>query len=149
MNKGRGFAAAAALVCLAFAGAGEARTIGGFAGHPMDSSPTSCFTEWFGGVQGACSGTHTWQIPLVVDTAGGKTINITASAGSSPMTCTAYGAGPSGQFDFHQGGSATWQNTNPAQQSISVPTVPSGGYLYVNCSFTGLGVTIDAVNWNS
>jgi len=148
MNKGKKLAAAGALFLMAFAGASEARTIGGFEGQPMDGS-TGCYTEWFGGVEGVCTGQYTWQVPLVVDTAGKKTVNITASAASTPLNCTVYAMGPTGSNNAFFGSSATWQNTNATQKSLIVDSVPSGGYLYVNCTFHGIGATIDAVNWNS
>ena len=60
------------------------RTVGGWAGAPLDGDPQTCYKESFGGmiyVGGASCTGHRWEVPLTIDATGtSRTVNFVSSA---------------------------------------------------------------------
>ena len=148
--KTLGFLFAAAALTLGAAGHvnhAQARTVNGPAGSAINASDVGCFSHNAAAIWNSCSSTKKIGFPLVVDTPGSKNINVTMSGSG---TCTAWGASNiNTNVDFPD-----WK-FNPTvlgngyfQLRMEGITVPSGGYLAVECDL-GPNSTILAINWNS
>ncbi|HEX4339734.1 MAG TPA: hypothetical protein VH062_27690 [Polyangiaceae bacterium] len=139
---------AATVVCLTFAGVSDARCVGGYAGQPAGGAALSCFNEFFGAVQSTCSGGHNWEVPLMTDSSGAKTVHMTGSAGANALSCSTYGLN-STATSYWAGSQLNWVNQGATYYTSTGASIPSGGYLYVYCSFAGAGAQLDTLDWNS
>jgi hypothetical protein len=144
------------LACLVgIPGMAYARSIGAYAGAPLDGLATTCFQESNGGVVGpsafgSCGTTPRWAIPLAVDTAKSYTVTFSAHASTSiPINigCEAFAINGLGVL-VSTSSHASTTSTTFTTLTLSSVTVPSGGYLYLACDGMANGGTIGAVNWN-
>jgi hypothetical protein len=135
---------------IGFAPSAGARSVSGWSGEPQNLENGGCFSESYATVsQSGCSGTQTWEVPLVVDAGGtwNVTVNVTAASSTASISCLA--------FAITQDGSTHTQSTQYYPSSTGVaqnlPTmsvsVPSAGAMYLAC-FMNQGTKINTVNWN-
>lgn len=147
-----GVAMLAFILAIGASTATYARSVGGYAGAPLDGLATTCFTESFGGVVGpgigSCGSSPRWEIPLLVDASGTYTVKFTAHTSSGfPISigCQAYATDGFGHFVSNSNHQSTASSTFVTLTLTSV-TVPSGGNLILACDGMTNG-TIGNVNW--
>lgn len=123
-----------AVACLG-AGAAQARTFPASSGKTVDPTKNGCFSMWYSSMTNVCAAQTSFELPLVVDSAGNKTVDVYA-----------YGAGPANNVGCQAVGmnkEVTWVWASPrvylaafgASQQIRLTGayVPASGYLYANC----------------
>ncbi len=136
------------VIALIVAPAVYARSIGAYAGNPLDNSPRTCFTESAAAVQGSLptgSCTGRWEVNLPVDASGSYTVTYTGkvSGGIGSLSCGAYAVAPDGTFS-----STTYKSTTSATfatVTLDPITVPSGGNLFIACDISNAAV--GTINW--
>jgi hypothetical protein len=130
----------------------EARSIGAYAGNPLDNAPRSCFGETNGAVFGGTSVspcTGRWAVSLPVDTTA-TTYTVTFSAawgglGVKP-DCFAVGVSQLGVVQTPSPAvSAT--TTSFVAYPLGAVSVPTKGYLYLVCEGVVTGSVIGSVYW--
>jgi hypothetical protein len=126
-----------------------ARTMPASSGRAVAWSDGSCFGMNSSSMQNNCSTLRSFELPLVVDSAGSKTVYVTA-----------YGATPSNNVGCIAVGvnrelTAAWSSSRlwlPAFGSSKVITltgayVPAGGLFYTNCHVNP-GGRVNVVDYN-
>jgi len=138
-----------AFVTLAIAPAAYARTVGAWAGNPLTSSRSACYSESAGAVQSTiatgCSGE--WEVNLPIDASGSFTVTFTAknNAGAiGTVSCAAFAVAPNGTYTSTSNVAAS--TTSFATYSLSSISVTSGGNLYIACFGLGQG-TVGTIGW--
>jgi hypothetical protein len=126
-----------------------ARNMPASSGRTVHWSDNSCFTMSTGAMSNNCAAVKSYELPLVVDYAGNKTVYVTArGAGSSNnVGCIAVGT--------NRETTAIWSSPRrwlPAFGSPQVITltgayVPSGGFMYANCHVNP-GGSVHEVDFN-
>jgi hypothetical protein len=140
---------------IATAGPAGARSLGAFAGAPLDGSQSACFTEFAGGVVGTnvlgCAGnplasSPRWEVNLPIDTTGPKSVMVGIRGVS--VGCGLISANQaSGVF------SSSAQAFGFSPSILSIPTltvnVPTNGSLLLACDhMANPGAFITNINWN-
>jgi len=128
-----------------------ARSAPASSGRPQFWNEGPCF--WMDGSRMSnggpgCSGRKSFEIPLVVDSAGPKTVEVTAQGAtpSNNVCCQAVGAFRDGTA-LGVSGRVCLSVFGPPQVITLVGAfVPSAGYLYVNC-LVDLNGWVDSVNY--
>ena len=137
--------------------AAEARSVGAFAGAPLDNTPWVCYRENAGGVVGNSSpipapgdtcGEARWEVNLPVDSARGYIISFaTAKDPAMPVgaCCAAYATSPSGAFTSTNPKCGT--STTMTTIDTEAVTVVTGGHLFLACSNLRGTNKVNAVSW--
>jgi len=135
---------------VAFPSVAEARSLGSWAGHPLDGTARSCFSENAGGTKhnGSCGGgLLRWEVPIPLDGNGMVSIAVRTKSESDTMTisCQAFGVNNSNQLITSSGSpvnnTGTWMTL-----TLVLPSVPVGGHAIVACNM-GLGTQIGSINY--
>jgi hypothetical protein len=153
-----GFLAVGTLVSVVLVSKADARTIGAFAGLPLDGDNIiPCFAESGGAVTGtgahACAGVPyvddpRWEVQLPVDNYGVKhvTVGIKGNGQSGP-TCAVW------TFDQTSNylGTSSVMTNNTAYFQIetadSAP-IPTNGYMFLACGYlTASNVAVGSITW--
>jgi hypothetical protein len=135
----------------------KARSIGAFAGNPLDGSSWSCFAESAGAVTGTgaagCVGTPfagspRWETQLPVENTGSYTVTFGIRGnGSTGPTCLAYGVSQLSAIVVTSL-SATNATTSFVPKAVAVSSVPGGGYLFGACdTLTNSSFRVGSINW--
>jgi hypothetical protein len=130
----------------------EARSMGFWAGHPLDGTSRSCFSENAGGTKytagPGCPGSGRWELPVPLDTNGAVTFSVRAKGVDNDVNgvrCQAFGVN-----NMDQLATSTPVQTRLAPTfatlTLSLPSVPSGGHAIVVCTFNG-GAEVGSVNF--
>lgn len=128
----------------------SARTMPASGGKAVAWSDNACFGMSYSSMSNGCSTMRSFELPLVVDTAGAKTVYVSA-----------YGAGPSNNVGcvaagVNRGITLTWASSRVwlpsfgASQVITLTGayVPPGGLFYTNC-YVNPGGRVNVVDYNS
>jgi hypothetical protein len=130
----------------------EARSVAAATGV-VGGPDVSCLGFFFGTVTNTCARTISFDWPLVVDTAGNKTVTVEAfgSTSANNVGCRAEGLdAQTTTLWASNGGAYQFLPTFGTSATISMTGsfVPSGGQLLVNCQMNQ-GSRIQVANWNS
>ncbi len=126
-----------------------ARTTPASSGRAQFWSDGSCFVMSYSSMQNSCTTAKSFELPLVVDNAGSKTVYVTAYGASSSNNVGCIAVGVNREV------TAAWSSPRlylPAFGSSQIITltgayVPSGGYLYANCWLNPSG-RVNVVDYN-
>ncbi|MHA7629219.1 hypothetical protein [Corallococcus sp. M7] len=116
--------------------AAMARTVPASAGRSVVWGDGTCFIMSYSTMTNGCSTRRSYEIPLTVDNAGGKTVNVTARGGatsSNRVGCMAIGMNREATLVW--GGTRKWTTLFNTSQVLTLTDayVPNSGYLYANC----------------
>lgn len=138
-------------------GFAHARSMGAFAGHPLDQSPPICFKENMGGVTGngsaQCSGhpfpsSPRWEVPLPIEGHGQATVQFAARGdGLTGPSCSLYAISQNNGVVLTTGrvtrGAATY-----GLLTLVVQTIPDKAFLYLACdTLRTTDQRVGSINW--
>ena len=126
-----------------------ARTVPASAGRPVNASDFACFAMGSSMMTNVCTTAKRFELPLVVDNAGNKTVTISArgASNSSNVCCRAVGGSRDG-LTFY----ASNLNVDQCLPSFGAARlitmtgayVPDWGYLWASCEVRPGGTIITA-----
>jgi len=131
-------------------GVADARSIPAAAGRATTPSDAGCFVmspniAW---ITNSGCGTSIFDVPLDVDAAGAKTVNMTVNAATSATRCREVSISRTGTgFLASPFQSATVFNTPTQLPLLTGANVPSMGILFVDCD-VGSNDSLIEINWN-
>jgi hypothetical protein len=140
----------------------EARSVGAFSGNPLDGSSSLCFAESAGAVTGtgatvggvACVGhpysdSPRWEVNLPIDASGNWTVTVGIRGnGTSGPSCITYAYNQTSGY-VTASGAVTNTTTSFVTKSMTVSSVPSGGFIFMACdNLDDTSSAIGSVNWN-
>lgn len=136
-------------------GAAWARSLGSYAGNPLDNTPRTCFAEHQGGLSwtggAGCPNTGRWQVELPVDSSGSYTVTVRMSRDndtSQRPTCQVLTQTQDGVLSAAS--TAQQLPASPTGQFLTLTmtaSVPTAGYMFVYCSGFGLGDVMAGINY--
>jgi hypothetical protein len=129
----------------------SARTAAAMIGRASNGPQDGCFNTNFdnGFVQNICPGTIRFQVPLVVDHAGGKTVIAVVSAPNTAATsCRAVGLSKFATAITSSGTVNPSVAGAPVEITMTGATVPGGGFLFLICDI-GENAAIASVNYGA
>lgn len=126
-----------------------ARTMPASSGRAVVWSDNSCFSMSYSSMQNTCTTMKSFELPLVVDTAGSKTVYVSAYGASSSnnVGCAAFGINR--EVTAVWSSQRVWLPSFGASRIITLTGayVPSGGFLYANCH-VNYGGRVNVVDYN-
>jgi hypothetical protein len=143
--KGWGLIAMALIPVLA-----AARTMPASSGRAVSWSDNPCFTMGSSAMSNGCSTMRSFELPLVVDTAGSKTVYVSAygPGPSNNVGCIAFGVNR--EVTLSWASPRVWLPSFGSSQVITLTGayVPPGGFLFTNC-YVNPGGRVNVVDYNS
>jgi|SRR4051812_38731904 hypothetical protein len=127
----------------------SARTIPPDNGFAVFFSDASCFQATAGSIAQNCTGTRPWEIPLVVDNAGSKTVTITVLAPdiSHNLSCAANATDANGNNLTTSGQKSPSVFGTPQALALTSFNLPANGRGWAGCSMSQTSQVI-TVNYN-
>ncbi|AFE04509.1 hypothetical protein COCOR_02146 [Corallococcus coralloides DSM 2259] len=115
--------------------AAMARAVPASIGRPVIWSDGSCFLMSYSTMRNGCSTQRSFEIPLVADTAGSKTVVVTALGATPSNNVGCMAIGMNREATLVWGGTRKWLPAfGPAQYIVLTDAyIPNSGYLYANC----------------
>lgn len=127
----------------------EARTSAADIGRPVTPSDAPCFTISFSSITNSCADTRQYEIPLLTDSSGSKTVrvNVTAAdATANQICCQAVGTDMSVTTVTRS--QLLCNNTSGTQVlTLTGVVLQNSGRMFVNCAMHP-GAVINTVDWN-
>jgi hypothetical protein len=137
---------------VAVPGSAWARTLGSYAGNPLDNTARSCFSESQGGLTYAggqsCPGIARWQVMLPTDAVGTYTVKVRGSRElAAPIfSCQVLSQTQDGVLSSQ----STVQQLPSAGQMLTMSmsvAVPASGYMFLVCWGFGVGDFIAGITY--
>lgn len=123
----------------------RAASLGGWTGKALNPPDVACFDSTDNGsIQSKCTGTHQWDIPLLITSGGTHTARIYTEAGAGGGTCTLYGFSQTGFLMGQQG--APLAANGVITLAVSMPA-GAGANLLIRCLVPNGGI-IQSVDYN-
>jgi hypothetical protein len=119
--------------------------IGGFGGHPQNSSTASCFAENYGAVTSSCTSNPAWEVSMPCSSPGSywtPSLHVKGNGFLGTVICGADAVSNDGQSIYT---SAQQSAANAQTLNYSV-WVPASGYLFSAC-YMGSGTEWYSVNY--
>ncbi|WP_375759794.1 hypothetical protein [Corallococcus exercitus] len=129
--------------------AAMARSVPASAGRPVLWSDGPCFQMSYSTMTNICSTRRSYEIPLTADSAGNKTVVVTAFGSTSSRNVGCMAVGMNREATVVWGGSRRWLPAFGTPQLITLTGayIPNSGYLYANC-LVDPGGQVNAVDYN-
>jgi hypothetical protein len=126
-----------------------ARTMPASSGRAVFWSDGPCFTMGYSAMTNSCSTGRSFELPLMVDTAGSKTITVWAYGASASNNVGCFANGMNRELTLFWGTQRQWLTAFGSSQPITLTGayVPSGGYLYAACDVYP-GGRVNTVDYN-
>lgn len=128
----------------------SARTQPASLGRAISDSHTGCFSLWYSTVTNNCGGTRGFEMPLVIDSGGNKTVSVTAY-GAGPannVCCTASGLNREATLVWGSGAAQCLPSFGSSQViTMTGAHVPGWGYAYATCQVSP-GGRVNTVGFN-
>jgi len=127
-----------------------ARSIPASSGRAVLASDIGCFSMNYSTMTNYCSAAKSFEMPLVVDSAGSKTVAVAAYGATTANNVCCFAAGLDRNF------TSVWSTGTYCLSSFGSTNiitltgayVPAYGYLYANCNVQ-YGGRVHSVDWNS
>jgi hypothetical protein len=131
----------AGLMLIGTAGVASARSQAASLGHAVWSwsDEVNCFRTQMnlnGGIKNTCAGTTLWDVQMVQDSAGAKTV-VASGYASNTTTCIARGLDRYGNV-YAQSGWVAFPTSSPSYSAITLTgaSVPNAGYMQLQCNIS-------------
>ena len=127
--------------------AAMARTVPASAGRPVNWAEGTCFYISGSTISNSCTVRKYFEFALTIDSAGSKTVAITAEGATTSNNVGCAVAGVNREGTLVWGGTRKWLPAFGSTQIITLTDgyVPAAGYMYLNCHLDpgGLIRTVD------
>ncbi|NOK37072.1 hypothetical protein HMI49_28125 [Corallococcus exercitus] len=129
--------------------AAMARSVPASAGRPVLWSDGPCFQMSYSIMSNSCSTQRSYEIPLTADSAGSKTVVVTAYGATFAKNVGCMAIGMNREATLVWGGTRRWLVSFGTAQLITLTDayVPNSGYLYANC-LVNPGGQVNTVDYN-
>lgn len=147
--KGIVFSVLIAGLTLAALGSASARTVPPDVGRAINFSDEGCFSLWYSAVTNNCSTQRAYEMPMVVDSAGNKTVYVNAYGAGTANNVGCRAVATDAQVSTYWASPTVYLSSFGSAQTITLngAYVPSGGRMYVTC-YMNPGGRVNSVNFN-
>jgi hypothetical protein len=127
----------------------SARTMPASGGKAVSWGDNACFVMLASSMSNGCSTMMNFELPLVVDTAGSKTVYVSAYGAGSSNNVGCSAAGVNREVTVGWSTPRLWLPAFGSSQVITLDGayVPPGGFLFTNC-YVNPGGRVNVVDYN-
>lgn len=126
-----------------------ARTVPASIGKAVVPADNACFSSSSGSIRNSCATAKSFDVPLPVDNAGGKTVHVAAYGATSANNVGCIAVGVNRELTITWASQRMWLSGFGGSRIITLTgaNVPNSGYLYVHCTVNP-GGRVNNVDYN-